>query len=195
MRFLRYLILYSTLCVLAIPAWAQDDAALTRIPFTEATLTLKDGTSATYASLKGERGTLLIVWEASCAWAKRHQERIAALRNALETAQVNAYLVHTPSNPALQLRMPKSDEEDPLAWMPGIDDADQVLTKQLQATRIPQFFLADATDAIVYAGALDDSPGNAEQVQSPYLSAAIDALVAGVALDVAQTRPFGCMIR
>lgn len=196
MRVTRYLIL-AVLMALNVPMTvAQGESPpLTKVPFVEGAISMQDGSTTTYADLKGEKGTLFIVWEASCAWAKRHQERVAALQPVLEAAGINVYLMHTRANPALQLRLPETDEADPLAWIPGIDDNDGTLTKQLQATRIPQFFLFDAADAIAYGGALDDSPGNPDQVQDAYLKVAIEALGAGTAVVTNQTRPFGCMIR
>lgn len=177
-------------------AFAQGESTpLSNVPFVEGSIPMQDGSITTYADLKGEKGTLFIVWEASCAWAKRHQERVAALQPVLEAVGINVYLMHTRSNPALQLRLPETDEADPLAWIPGINDNDGTLTKQLQATRIPQFFLFDAADAIFYGGALDDSPGNPDQVQHAYLKVAIEALGAETAVETNQTRPFGCMIR
>lgn len=179
--------------VLVSPAWAQSEASES-LSLADAIWTMRDGTTASYADLKGEAGTLFIVWESTCAWAKRYQERVDSLQATLEAANINAYLVHTPSNPALQLRMPKKEEEE-LTWLSGINDPERALTEQLQATRIPQFVLVNSEDFIVYAGAFDDSPGNAEQVQMPYVQRALEALAAGEAPEVEQTRPFGCMIR
>lgn len=62
------------------------------------------------------------------------------------------------------------------------------------ATHTPQFFVLDQDRTIRYMGAMDDNR-NESKVKQTYLRDAVDALLAGKALETEETRPGGCGIR
>jgi hypothetical protein len=60
----------------------------------------------------------------------------------------------------------------------------------------PDFYVFDAGQKLVYRGQLDDSrPGNDRPVDGHDLRAALDAVLAGTAVDERQVPSIGCSIK
>lgn len=79
---------------------------------------------------------------------------------------------------------------------PYLFDESQAVARAYAAACTPDFFLFDASDRLVYRGRLDDStPGNRRPLTGADLRAALDALLAGVAIDPAQQPSVGCNIK
>lgn len=75
-------------------------------------------------------------------------------------------------------------------------DATQAVAKAYTAACTPDFFLFDGDHKLVYRGQLDDSrPGNDKPVTGQDLRAAIDALLAGQAINPDQKPSIGCNIK
>ena len=75
-------------------------------------------------------------------------------------------------------------------------DGSQEVAKAYKAACTPDFYLFDASRQLVYRGQLDDSrPGNKKPVTGRDLRAAIDAVLAGTAVDSNQTASIGCSIK
>jgi hypothetical protein len=60
----------------------------------------------------------------------------------------------------------------------------------------PHMFVIDATGTVVYAGAIDDDPrGTTDGEVTNYVAAALDQVLAGEAVTVAETKPYGCSVK
>ena len=73
-------------------------------------------------------------------------------------------------------------------------DADQKAVDLYGAVCTPHVFLFDAKRVLRYRGRIDDSR-RASEVKSPDLRNALDDLLRGVPVRVADTKPFGCSIK
>jgi peroxiredoxin len=73
-------------------------------------------------------------------------------------------------------------------------DADQKVAESYGAVCTPHVFLFDDNRVLRYRGRIDDSR-DAPKVKSPDLRNALDDLIRGVPVGVADTRPFGCSIK
>jgi thiol-disulfide isomerase/thioredoxin len=73
-------------------------------------------------------------------------------------------------------------------------DASQQVGKAYGATNTPQFFVLDKTRTIRYTGALDDNQAEAK-VTKHYVRDAVDAVLKGESVEIAETRAVGCGIR
>jgi hypothetical protein len=79
---------------------------------------------------------------------------------------------------------------------PFLFDETQETAKAYKAACTPDFYLFDAQRRLVYRGQLDDSrPGNNKPVTGRDLRAAIDAVLAGKAVDPNQKPSIGCSIK
>ena len=66
------------------------------------------------------------------------------------------------------------------------------------AKTTPHLFVIDAAGTLVYDGAIDDKPStDAADIPGarPYLAEALDAVLAGAAVPVAKTTPYGCSVK
>lgn len=73
-------------------------------------------------------------------------------------------------------------------------DESQVTGRAYGATNTPQFFVLDKDRVIRYLGAMDDNM-NEGKVKEQYLRDAVDALLAGKAIEVEETQPKGCGVQ
>jgi hypothetical protein len=66
------------------------------------------------------------------------------------------------------------------------------------AKTTPHMFVIDSQGRLAYAGAIDDkATPDPEDIKTPhnYVKAAVDALLAGKPVEVAQTKPYGCSVK
>jgi len=73
-------------------------------------------------------------------------------------------------------------------------DASQQVGRAFGATNTPQFFVLDKDRKIQYMGALDDNR-NEEKVEKQFVRDAVDSILSGKPVEVAETQPVGCGIR
>jgi hypothetical protein len=77
-------------------------------------------------------------------------------------------------------------------------DADGTVGKAYGAKTTPHMYVIDAEGQLVYQGAIDDkrstSPDDIASSKN-YVSAALDAVLAGEAVEVAKTTPYGCGVK
>lgn len=74
-------------------------------------------------------------------------------------------------------------------------DANAKVADAFGATRTPEIFLLDATGKVVYKGAIDDNPSEAENVKRHHAKEAIDESVNGKAVSVTESKSVGCSIK
>jgi peroxiredoxin len=72
-------------------------------------------------------------------------------------------------------------------------DASQAVGKAYGATKTPQFYVLDKARTIRYTGAMDDNQ-NESKVEHKYVRDAVDAVLKGESVEVAETRAVGCGI-
>ncbi|SIO59245.1 Peroxiredoxin [Singulisphaera sp. GP187] len=72
-------------------------------------------------------------------------------------------------------------------------DASQDVGRAYGASRTPQFFVLDKTRTIRYSGAFDDNSKEAS-VEKKYVRDAVDSVLKGESVEIAETRAVGCGI-
>jgi peroxiredoxin len=79
------------------------------------------------------------------------------------------------------------------AW---IDDSSGVIGHLYGMKTTPHVFVVDKTGKLVYAGAMDDQPDPVHDPKTArnYVREAVDDLLAGHPIAVAQTKPYGCSV-
>ena len=74
-------------------------------------------------------------------------------------------------------------------------DDNSVIADAYGATRTPEVFLLNATGNIMYKGAIDDNPSDAENVTRQHLKIAIDEMVNNKKIAVKESKSVGCSIK
>jgi peroxiredoxin len=78
---------------------------------------------------------------------------------------------------------------------PYLRDEDQTVAKSYSAQRTPEVFLFDAKKTLRYHGTIDDNYDEPNAVKVHYLRDAIDAILQGKNVKLAETQPVGCTIK
>lgn len=157
------------------------------------------GKTITLASFAGTKGLLVMFLCPHCPYVKHVQLTLASLLK--EYADDPLGIVAIGSNDAVQY---PDDGPDGLRTQavelgfrfPYCYDESQEVAKAYRAACTPDFFLFDGARKLVYRGQMDGArPKNDTPVTGSDLRAALDAVLAGRAIDPQQRPSLGCNIK
>jgi hypothetical protein len=126
------------------------------------------------------------------------ESRIAEIGNAAAKAGVGVVAINS-NDPSLNSGdnldgMKKRAKTLKLEFAYAVD-ATSDIARAFGATRTPEAFLFDAAGNLVYHGTIDDNAKEPEKVTQRYLKDAVDAVVAGTEVPMAETKSLGCSIK
>lgn len=195
-RLLLSAVLLSLACTGAIAQETLEIGA--GIPLATKTLEGVSGAKASIASVKGKNGTLVMFWCNTCPWVKRYEDRMVALAAAYQARGIGVIAINSNDPEAYtgdsMVELKKQAEENGYSF-PYVVDTGSELAVAFGAKRTPQAFLFDASDHLAYQGAFDDSPSDESKVDAAYLKDALEAVLAGKEVALAETKAFGCTIK
>jgi len=188
----------SLVLVSGAPVSADPLALGTKAPMATTKMKTAAGKDVTIADVKGEKGTLVVFTCNACPWAKKWEERIVKLGNEAGAKGIGMIAINSND--------PKVNAEDGYDVMKtrakerGMKfayayDATSGVAKAFGATRTPEAFLFDASGKLVYHGTIDDNADDAAAVKEAYLNDAVNAVSAGKAVAVSETKALGCGIK
>jgi peroxiredoxin len=160
---------------------------------------VRDNTVHNTESLRGPRGLLVMFICCHCPFVKHVEQQLAQL--AIDYRNAGVGFVAISSNDAENYPddSPASLAEQALKLgfiFPYLYDETQEVAHAYDATCTPDFFLFDASGALVYRGQLDSSrPGNDIPVTGRDLRAALKAVIAGEPVNPEQFPSVGCNIK
>lgn len=157
-----------------------------------------DGKMVSLGDYKEAKGFIVIFTCNHCPYAKLYEDRIIALDKKYAPMGYPVIAVN-PNDPEVQPedsydKMIERAKEKGFTFPYLFDDGQQVYPK-FGATRTPHVYLLDKGLTVRYIGAIDDSPQDADAVESRYVEAAIDALEKGNDPEPAVTKAIGCSIK
>ena len=134
-----------------------------------------------------------------CPFVKHVREELARIGKEYGESGVAIYAINSNDVERYPGDSPEQMKREAATWgytFPYLYDEVQEVTKQYMAACTPDFYLFDAEQKLVYRGQLDDSrPGNTKPVDGHDLRAALDAVLAGAAVDDRQVPSIGCSIK
>jgi peroxiredoxin len=156
--------------------------------------TLKDasGKDVNLANYKDKKALVLIFMATRCPVSNAYNSRMAALAQTyaakgVAVVGVNANREETPEE------ISEHAQKNGLAF-PILKDTGNVYADRFGAQVTPEAYVYDQGGILRYHGRIDDNrAGN--NIQSKDLSVALDALLSGKAVPVAETKAFGCTIK
>jgi peroxiredoxin len=157
------------------------------------------GKSKTLASLKGDKGTLVMFICRHCPYLQHIKKELGRL--GLEYPVKGIAVVGISSNDAAGYPDDRPESLKAFAkeegyTFPFLYDESQKVAQAYKAACTPDFFLYDTNLKLAYRGQLDDSrPGNGKPVTGVDLRGAMDALAAGQKPPVNQKPSIGCNIK
>jgi hypothetical protein len=157
-----------------------------------------DGRQVTIAGVKGAKGTLVIFTCNHCPWVKAWEKRTVAIGNRAHARGLGVVAIN-PNDPAAYPEdsfenMQRRAKERHIAY-PYAVDATSGIARAFAATHTPEAFLFDRAGKLVYHGTVDDNARQPDRVKVRYLSDAVDAVLAGRPVPMAETKSLGCSIK
>jgi peroxiredoxin len=152
-------------------------------------------TAGTIHSLRSSSGKIVVLffWSFKCPVSLFYNERFNALKDKYKNSEVVIWGVDSATNetPAEIL----ANIANMKITTPVLLDLDGNVAEKMGASQTPSVFVIDGNRILSYRGALDNNRKAGEQERIAYVEDAIDALIAGRAVPVSETQPFGCSIR
>lgn len=175
-------------------AAAQEIPLGSKMPAADQNLGTAAGGQASLASLKGTKGTVVVFWSNQCPWIDKYEARVLAL--AREFRGQGFGFVFVNANDAAAYPKESAAESKGKGYeVAYLLDTSSSLARAFGAERTPHVYVFDASSALVYVGAIDDSPGDPGSVGQSYLRMALGEIGRGAAVSMPKTKAFGCMIK
>lgn len=160
-----------------------------------------DGSSFSLSTLKDSPAVVVLFTSNHCPYDKLYHQRIERLLDTYRKKGVKFVLINSNDSQRSPQNKPQQMAEKikDLRWnVPYLVDDKQKVAARFGANKNPEVYvLQHRADKfhILYSGSIDDNPQVASDVSQPYLSEALDAVLAGKPVVVDETYPTGCMIK
>ncbi|MCX8020187.1 MAG: thioredoxin family protein [Chitinophagaceae bacterium] len=163
-------------------------------------LKMKDvsGKELSLKDIKTSKGLLVMFSCNTCPYVIKNQTRTYEVCKYAQGKGIGVALIN--SNEAKRNdddsyeKMQAYAKEQAYAWYYLVDKNSE-LADAFGAKRTPECFLFDGNGKLVYHGAIDDNPSNADAVTRKHLMIAIDEMLAGKDIEVKKTKSVGCTIK
>jgi peroxiredoxin len=129
-----------------------------------------------------------------CPVAQAYEDRLMALQKDYKEKGVQLVAINVNNNDADKLEAMKERAGIKGFNFPYLYDSTQKSAASYGATVTPHVFVLDGQRKVAYMGLIDDSM-NAGEVKQHYVRDALDAVLAGKAPEVTETRQLGCGIQ
>jgi AhpC/TSA family len=165
----------------------------------KADIQVKDvsGKTISLSQAKGSSGLLVMFSCNTCPYVKRNQSRTKEVCAYAGDHKIGVILLNANEGDRdggnSFAAMQAYAKEQGYNWYYALDNK-SILADAFGASRTPECYLFDKNGTLVYHGAIDDSPGDPQQVKRHHLQVAIDEMMAGKDVTVKETRSVGCSI-
>lgn len=200
---LRTRLIGFTAAAMAVAALTTLQAARVGEPAPDFTVKDTKGKEHTLASFKGK--FVVLEWHnQGCPYVKKHYEsgNMQALQKEW-TGKGVVWLTVISSAPGLQGYVTPTEadayvKEKSAAPTAVLLDASGTMGRAYDAKTSPHMFVIDPNGRLVYNGAIDDKP-TSDKADIPgaknYVSAALTEALAGKAVTMPTSRPYGCSVK
>jgi peroxiredoxin len=192
MKKLSTLALVLVVASLALAAAPRDEKAAVGSPVADFKLPDASGKEHTLASLKGKKGTVLIFVATQCPVSNAYNARMEKLAQDYRARGVNVVGIN--SNYSESAAAVKQHAAENNLTFTILKDAGNQVADRLGARVTPEAYVLDAAGKLVYRGRIDNSR-NGDSVSSNDLRDALEAVLAGKAVERAEVNAFGCSIK
>jgi peroxiredoxin len=151
-----------------------------------------DNKERSLKSLAGKNGTVLLFIAVQCPVSNAYNERMEKLAQDYKAKGIAVIGIN--SNVAEDAAAVKNHATEHSLTFPILKDPGNKIADRLGASVTPEAYFLDASNKLVYHGRIDNAR-NAAEVQTPDLRNAIDASLAGKAIEKTEAKAFGCSIK
>jgi peroxiredoxin len=150
------------------------------------------GTERSLKSLAGKKGTVLIFIAVQCPVSNAYNERMEKLAEDYKAKGIAVIGIN--SNVKEDAEAVKAHAAEHKLTFPILKDAGNKIADKLGASVTPEAYFVDQNNKLLYHGRIDNSK-NADQLETSDLRNALDAALAGKAVDKTEAKAFGCTIK
>jgi peroxiredoxin len=140
----------------------------------------------------GKKATVVMFLSGRCPTSVRYEERLIAL--AKDPAYKDVAFLGVSSNVNDSAESMRTHAERRMIPFPIGRDEGNVIADRFTAQRTPAVWVLDGKGVAVYRGAVDDAE-DPTRVTKTYLKDALDAVLAGKPVPLAETEEVGCVLR
>ena len=151
-----------------------------------------DNKERSLKSLAGKNGTVLLFIAVQCPVSNAYNERMAKLAEDYKAKGIAVIGIN--SNVAEDAAAVKAHAEQNKLSFPILKDPGNKIADRLGASVTPEAYFIDASNKLLYHGRIDNAR-NAAQLETSDLRNALDAALAGKAIEKTEARAFGCSIK
>ncbi|MGN7819116.1 redoxin family protein [Chitinophaga sp. 22536] len=149
-------------------------------------------------SAKGTNGLLIVFGGNQCPYMARNQERLhnicaLARKSGIGVVMVNSNEANRTDGDSFSAMKAYASQHAFQCYY--ILDKNAELADAFDANHTPECYLFDKNNRLVYKGAIDDNPGNADAVKTRHLQNAITELLAGKSITTNTSSTLGCNIK
>ena len=200
MRAKNLLILFAALFVIAGAVLATGVRAEGEVPAPPAigatiedfTLPDVDNKEHSLKSLAGKNGTVLLFIAVQCPVSNAYNERMAKLAEDYNAKGIAVIGIN--SNVAEDAAAVKAHAAEHKLSFPILKDPGNKIADRLGAAVTPEAYFIDANNKLLYHGRIDNAR-NAAHIESNDLRNALEAALAGKAVEKTEAKAFGCSIK
>jgi len=156
-----------------------------------------DGKMHSLDNVKGAKGTAVVFTCNECPFSKGYEDRLIALAKEFQPKGIGFVAINANDSkivPGDGFEFMVKRAKDKNLPYPYVLDETQAIATAYGARVTPHVFLLDASGKLVYRGRVDDSLEQ-DKVTTHDFAAALDAVVSGQPVKVAETKAFGCGVK
>jgi peroxiredoxin len=151
-----------------------------------------DGKDHSLKSLAGKNGAVLIFIAVQCPVSNAYNERMEQLAQDYKARGINVIGIN--SNVAEDAAAVKAHAAEHKFTFTILKDPGNKIADKLGASVTPEAYFLDANNKLLYHGRIDNAR-NAAQIETTDLRNALDATLAGKAIEKSEAKAFGCTIK
>ncbi len=194
-------ILFVALAVCSLTVTAQNFKAIaigTKLPMADVKMKSVDEKRLSISEAKGKNGVLVMFSCNTCPVVKKYQGRTLESIKAAEENGFGVIIIN--SNEATRSEgdsykdMQHYAKSQKYNEIPYVVDEKSALADAFGATRTPECFVFNASNELVYHGAIDDNT-EAGMVARKHLALAMNEVKSGKPVSIKATRSVGCSIK
>jgi peroxiredoxin len=150
------------------------------------------GTEHSLKSLAGKKGTVLLFIAVQCPVSNAYNERMEKLAEDYKAKGIAVIGIN--SNVKEDAEAVKAHAAEHKLTFPILKDPGNKIADKLGASVTPEAYFVDQNNKLLYHGRIDNSR-NADQIETSDLRNALDASLAGKAIEKTEAKAFGCTIK
>lgn len=168
------------------------------LPMNDVKMKNIDGKEISLKEAARSKGLLVMFSCNTCPYVIKNQERTIEVADRALDLEIGAILVNSNEaqrSDADSYEAMKDYASEQNYTMPYTLDKDSKIADAFGATKTPEVFLFDGEMKLVYHGAIDDNPTDADNVKRNHLIEAMKELSEGKKISVTESKSVGCGIK